>query len=259
MFLAWKQNKRNLVGVSPRWVDAQTPPVFVNRATALQDLVYGYRSEDTTNPHEGYSLMLTRAMMMHRDYLRLYTCGGTSEGLDLTVSSRFDQLRSLILSVVEAEFNCEDIGMNFIVNAAMDSVLSEREQAAPLFVRPLHKIGDFGKMGHTGLHQKKSHVSTRSDCVNQMNRALWRVTGRNLPVQTKLVDAVANHQNKSLAALAVRPYYALTTRLHKDCFSIMDDGTGDEACSWQLPRQSDYAGTYSMPQLCGNLSHCDAG
>mmetsp|Transcript_49477 Transcript_49477/g.140182 ORF Transcript_49477/g.140182 Transcript_49477/m.140182 type:complete len:1156 (+) Transcript_49477:108-3575(+) len=257
MFLAWKENKRNLVGVSPRWVDAQATPAFASRATAPQDLVYGYRSEDdTANPHEGYSLMLTRAMMMHRDYLRLYTCGGTSEGLNLTVSNRFDQLRSLILSIVEAEFNCEDIGMNFIVNAAMDTALSHGQQAAPLFVRPLHKIGDFGKMGHTGLHQKKSHVATRSDCVNQMNRALWRVTGRNLPVQTKLVDTVANRQNKSLAALSVRQYYGLTSRLHKDCFATVYDGTSDEACSWRVPRRIDYAGTYFTTKLCGNMSHC---
>jgi alpha-1,4-N-acetylglucosaminyltransferase EXTL2 len=260
MFVAWKQNKRNLVGVSPRWVDVSatdsswaggssaTPRV----STAPHDLIYLYQSEDSPNPHRGYSLMLTRAMMMHRDYMRLYTCGGESEGLGLEVPRKFDQLRSLILETVETESNCEDIGMNFIVNAAMDSANASERTAAPLFVQPLHKIGDFGKMGDTGLHQKKSHVATRTTCLNQMNRAFWQATGRNLPFQTKIVDAIVNRTDGRFTDLVSRQYPGLTTRLHHDCLAIAgegeggDEGNGDGegegggACSWQMPRRTDH-------------------
>uniref|UniRef100_A0A3B4WWY3 Glycosyl transferase 64 domain-containing protein n=1 Tax=Seriola lalandi dorsalis TaxID=1841481 RepID=A0A3B4WWY3_SERLL len=133
MFAAWKENKQNLVGASPRWVDGgSSEPGSGGRASAPHNLAYLTQSE----------------------------------------------LRSLILSIVAAEFNCEDIGMNFVVNAARSSANPPGADAAPLFVRPLHRIGDFGKMGDTGLHQKKSHTTARTDCLNQMNRAFWQATGQ---------------------------------------------------------------------------------
>ena len=127
--------------------------------------------------------MLTRTIMMHRDYLQLYTCGGEASGLGLSVPEAFDELHALILSTVDTHFNCEDIGINFITNAALTTSAAGPgksgavEDAAPLFVKPLHMIGDFGKMGKTGLHQKKSHLTTRTDCLNQMNELFWRAAG----------------------------------------------------------------------------------
>ena len=52
----------------------------------------------------------------------------------------------------------------------------ENAKAAPLFVRPIHMIGDFGKMGKSGLHLKKSHLQTRTSCLNQMNTAFYAAT-----------------------------------------------------------------------------------
>ena len=177
--------------------------------------------------------------MMHRDYLRLYTCGGESQGLGLSVSEDFDKLRSLVLSIVAAEFNCEDIGLNFIANAAINGAQSTDGDVAPLFVQPMHRIGDFGKMGEKGLHQKPSHLTTRTDCLNQMNRAFWKATGRNLSPQTKLVVAAPHRHNSSSADLAVRQYSPILTRLHDDCLAIIPKGSngaaGEEACSWELP------------------------
>jgi len=182
---------------------------------------------------------------MHRDYLHLYTCGGKSEGLGLEVPEKFDQLRTLILSIVETDFNCEDIGMNFVANAAMDGANPTGRTAAPLFIQPLHKIGDFGKMGHTGLHQKKSHVSTRTTCLDQMNRAFWRATGHNLPLQTNVVGAVVSSRNSSWTNLASVKYPGLTTRLHEDCFAIAGESESGGACSWKIPRQTDHGASFA--------------
>jgi len=246
LFIAWQARKRNLVGVSPRWVEALTKST--SDPAGQWQLNYKYQSEDPLNPHGGYSLMLTRTIMMHRDYLRLYTCGGTSKGMNLTVPKTFDQLRYVMLSIVASEFNCEDIGINFIANAALDSAHSTDGHAAPLFVQPMHRIGDFGKMGSTGLHQKKTHLTTRTDCLNQMNGAFWGVTGRNLPNQTKMVVAQA-HGHRNSVDLAVRNYSPLLTRLHDDCLAIMASGAigsvGEDACSWQLPPDVDYKATLS--------------
>ena len=65
----------------------------------------------------GYRLMLTKTMMMHRDYLRIYTCGGRSYPLQQHLTSDFDPLRKTIFNVVDHYCNCEDIGMNFVASA----------------------------------------------------------------------------------------------------------------------------------------------
>merc|ERR1712070_196448 len=54
LFIAWQANKRDLVGVSPRWVSAKRTP----DATTRWELEYKYQSEDPLKPHGGYSLML---------------------------------------------------------------------------------------------------------------------------------------------------------------------------------------------------------
>ena len=252
MFAAWKENKQNLVGASPRWVDGgSSEPGSGGRASAPHNLAYLTQSEASPDKYEGYSLMLTRTMMMHRDYLHLYTCGGSSTELGLQVASHFDQLRSLILSIVAAEFNCEDIGMNFVVNAARSSANPPGADAAPLFVRPLHRIGDFGKMGDTGLHQKKSHTTARTDCLNQMNRAFWQATGQSLPVQTRVIDAMPSSLNSTSTALMQRRYSGLSVRLHDDCMTIergVDGVHKQGGCSWDLPAQTKY-NAYYVPSV----------
>ena len=171
--------------------------------------------------------------MMHRDYLKLYTCGGQSDALGVeTPHIGAVDLQHLILATVEKEFNCEDIGINFIASAALSSSGSLRneaepstKQAAPLFVRPLQKIGDFGKMGMSGLHLKQSHLATRTDCLNKMNALLFNITGKNLPVQTRIVSIATGDFDGDLGGLIIEKYAGLTTRLHEDCTEI-EDGHG---------------------------------
>ena len=114
--------------------------------------------------------------------------------------------------------------------------------AAPLFVQPLHKVGDFGKMGKTGLHLKKSHLTTRSDCLNKMNTVFFEATGENLPIQKQVVDVVS-WGGGAMANLTKKRYNGLFTRLHEDCLVMgvprnqpsSATKPDEEACSWQLP------------------------
>ena len=277
MLAVWRLNRHNLVGVSARWVDNEEQRSPENAAPGmmrggsgekLKAFNYRYQSEDGPDFHEGYSLILTRAMVMHRDYLHLYSCGGKSKALGVEEAefAPAEPLRRLILETVDRNFNCEDIGMNFIVNAALTArartaakikrtkpeyVIAPTERAAPLFVKPLHMIGDFGKMGTSGLHLKKTHLSTRSKCLNTMNQVLFAIFGRNLPAQLYFIDAAAmdaggNHSVEFTKRRSSR--HPLTKRLHADCLEVkpgpwtwsLYNRRGSDPCSFQLPTRKDY-------------------
>jgi hypothetical protein len=189
-------------------------------------------------PHKGYSLILTKALMVHRDILRLYTCGGESTDLRIRISSKFDEMRSAIHRIVDASLNCEDIGLNFVANAALYSL----GKAAPLYVQSLHKMGDFGKVqyGKGGLHQRKSHMGGRDQCLNQINREFARVAKANLPLQKQFV--AASRVDDSTTLLKMERYRDHRERLHEDCTSW--NGPEDGPCSWSVPADLAYKSIY---------------
>jgi alpha-1,4-N-acetylglucosaminyltransferase EXTL2 len=232
LFEAWKHNPRNVVGFMPRWVDG----VKNRRANSTHNLLYRSQSEDPEmgsfpkkRPHKGYSLILTKALMVHRDYMRLYTCGGESEDLRISISSKFDEMRSTIHRIVDSSLNCEDIGLNFVANAALYSL----GKAAPLYVQPLHIMGDFGKVqfGKGGLHQRKSHMGGRDQCLNQINREFAQISKTNLPIQKKFI--AASHVDELTTLLTMTRYHDHRKRLHNDCTLL--NGHDDGPCSWDVP------------------------
>ena len=114
-------------------------------------------------------MMLTKAMMLHRRYLEAYTCNT-------------DLMRD-VHSYVDSKMNCEDIAMNFLV------ANTNGRCPVPLFVEPLHFIGDFGDIRYAQrdgikapIHQRglaipgagrrrrplgdNTHTDERSDCYH---------------------------------------------------------------------------------------------
>jgi alpha-1,4-N-acetylglucosaminyltransferase EXTL2 len=225
LYYTWMENRDQIVGVSPRWVDDKIDP------STLKYLYYSedppYRSDGSPDmssaPRKGYSIMLTKAMMIHRDYLRLYTCGGNGiANKKLKVGRKFEAMRSTILDFVDKNFNCEDIGMNFVVAAALEHL----HLPAPLYMEPVHVVGDFGKISAkhgTGLHQRQSHTSSRNTCLRLFNTEFKRVIGSNLPVQTREVRVTAQSKLGNFV------YQGHRNRKHLDC---INETIRDDACQW---------------------------
>ena len=204
--------------------------------------------------------MLTKVMMVHRDLLYQYSCGG-------------NELRHTVHRMVDLYRNCEDIGFNALT--ALSKKKNKAIGSGPvLFVKPLHQLGDFGKSG-TALHSRSKHQQVRSNCLNQFDESFRAVTGgaaasafpvQDTVVETRLLEedgggAAAtgaaqgkavfrsqmsfNYANPIIAAAAANPappgaarkirkrtvelrpapYAGHRTRLHVDC--IVDPSTGD--------------------------------
>ena len=256
LFEAWKKSPSSIVGFAPRWIGSNSQG----------NLKYIQASEDPPvqspddSPRKGYSLMLTKVMMVHRDLLYQYSCGG-------------NELRHTVHRMVDLYRNCEDIGFNALT--ALSKKKNKAIGSGPvLFVKPLHQLGDFGKSG-TALHSRSKHQQVRSNCLNQFDESFRAVTGgaaasafpvQDTVVETRLLEedgggAAAtgaaqgkavfrsqmsfNYANPIIAAAAANPappgaarkirkrtvelrpapYAGHRTRLHVDC--IVDPSTGD--------------------------------
>ena len=236
LFHVWRMNRRAIVGVSPRWLRPNS--------MKPREMEYSYHSEDppyidgepdlNSPPSDGYSLMLTKAMMIHRDYLRLYSCGGKSLSLkDMKCGPEFTRMRRKIHRIVDAHFNCEDIGMNFVVAAALKGT----NTSAPLFVKPLHRIGDFGK-DQSGLHLRQSHVDLRAACLKQFKKEFLRVVGRGLLPRKVMINSAFN-KDLSEAVLTQVVYHGNRLRMHQDCNEFAKESSdASDPCSWKVPENS---------------------
>ncbi|KAL2634217.1 hypothetical protein R1flu_005696 [Riccia fluitans] len=84
-----------------------------------------------------YSMILTKASFLHKDYLELYT----------------SRMPSSILTYVKQERNCEDIAMSFLS--------ANYTNAPPIWVK-----GDVHEIGSTGISSLAGHSKRRTACVN---------------------------------------------------------------------------------------------
>lgn len=168
-------------------------------------------------------------MMIHRDFLQVYTCGGYASTLRLNLSHRFEILRSTIRNKVTKSLNCEDIGMNFIISALLHE--EGKDFSAALFLTPVHKLGDFGKVGKNSLHLKRTHEISRSECLNTFNEIFKSKTGQNLPLSTELVKSTII--DAKTTQLQYEQYYGHRNRIHEDCFSVSMNANSSDPCSFE--------------------------
>jgi hypothetical protein len=234
LFEVWKRNRRKLIGFSPRWYD------IIHSKNGKSTLRYRVESEDPPQNRndieakDGYGIMLTKSLMLHRDFLYVYSCGGKATGLNLEFLPRFDDLRRVIRAKVRKSLNCEDIGMNFIAAALLHNA---EEYAPPLFVEPIHRIGDFGKLGKGSLHKKKGHEIIRSECLNTFNEMFVKVTGGNLPLSKHIISSSA--VDAMVSNLQVKQYTGKRKRVHDDCLSFVREDPLS-GCNFEVPHNMSY-------------------
>lgn len=131
MFSVWKQNPGSLVGPYARF--------HTYNSTTQR---YDYHVADPER--QRYSMILTKVMFLHVDYLWDYTCL-----LPLSVHS-----------FVDRHLNCEDVALNYLV--------AGKTQSPPMAIDVLTE--DYGTT--SGISSKSTHLTSRSECINFMN-SIW--------------------------------------------------------------------------------------
>ena len=177
--------------------------------------------------------MTTKAMMIHRDYLRLYTCGGKSiSNSHVALHDKFERMALTIIDFVDRKFLCEDIGLNFVVGA----ILGLSGGPAPLYVESLHKIGDFGQDSSS----QQSKAKLRDTCLRVFHQEFLSISGYRLPYQTKIIRAKFSKENQRHAILESSSYEGHRVRQFVEC----DESNLDKACSWMVPSELHFTATY---------------
>ncbi|PON76456.1 Exostosin, C-terminal [Parasponia andersonii] len=157
-FRVWESNPSRLVGLFARSHDVDL---------ARKEWIY------TVHPDK-YSIVLTKFMILKRDYLFSYSCGG-------------GPLMGRMRSFVDRARNCEDILMNFVV--------ADESKAGPILVgaKWARDWGDArneetddggdgrrrlsgGGVAEVGLSSRRGeHRKRRGECINEFHRVLGRM------------------------------------------------------------------------------------
>lgn len=103
-----------------------------------------------------YSIMLTKAAMMHKDYLGLY----------------FKHTPQALLAFIDASRNCEDLAMAFLI--------TQESQRAPVWISM-----PFYDTGAGGISAGSSHFDIRRQCVKMLEEHYKVVT---LPVGYQKIE-----------------------------------------------------------------------
>ena len=94
-----------------------------------------------------YSLVLTNAAFIHREYLKIYT-----ESLPASASK-----------LISRYFNCEDIAMNYVI--------SDHCRCSAVYrVKPEH----FKLLQTVGIAQRKGHIGKRDICLTEFAKTYGR-------------------------------------------------------------------------------------
>eukprot|EP00617_Octactis_speculum_P016135 CAMPEP_0185761954 /NCGR_PEP_ID=MMETSP1174-20130828/20906_1 /TAXON_ID=35687 /ORGANISM="Dictyocha speculum, Strain CCMP1381" /LENGTH=149 /DNA_ID=CAMNT_0028443405 /DNA_START=22 /DNA_END=468 /DNA_ORIENTATION=- len=115
-------------------------------------------------------MVLTKAAILHRDYLHLYT----------------HTMPQAIRDYVDRHMNCEDVAMQFLV--------SNSSGLPPVFVRGT--LTDLGTLG--GISTKPSHMMTRSDCLDGIS-SFYTTTDEQQTFPLVLSHTVVNKANSWLS------------------------------------------------------------
>jgi len=135
-FDVWKNRPYSLVGVFPRYHYYDTT-----------NGTYAYDTKCPSFPRK-YSIMLTKFMFMHAEYLYAYTC----------------LLPTDVHHYIDKKVNCEDIAMNLLVTGMTG--------ARPVAV--MTHVDDFGTT--SGISIKPGHVDARSNCTTDLIRLFGKDT-----------------------------------------------------------------------------------
>jgi hypothetical protein len=153
-YQVWKGSSRSIVGWMPR----------MHIRGSDHQLIY--RCWWRVWWHGYYSIILTKAAIIHHDYLDLYT----------------NKMSQSIRDMVDQNRNCEDIAMQFLI--------SDETKLPPIYVKG--HLGDSGALGGISTNQNvvtASHMDARSQCLND----LAKIYGHNPLINSNfIVDSAAN-------------------------------------------------------------------
>jgi hypothetical protein len=154
-FEVWQKSPQTLVGFMPR--------VHLRDSQGIMR----YRCWWSTWWHGVYSIILTKAAILHHNFLTMYTN-------DMPVSIR---------DLVDHERNCEDIAMQFM--------MSNHTGLSPIYVKGhLRDLGVFSGLSTSHSVAKAKHMDARSKCLNE----LTNIYGGANPLVTShhIVDSASN-------------------------------------------------------------------
>jgi hypothetical protein len=129
-FEVWGNSQHTIVGFYPR----------LHLKSSSQPAQYEYHSWWYVWWTGQYSMILTKAALLHRNYLTLYS----------------NDLPKSVLKYVDDHMNCEDLAMQFLI--------SNVSGLPPIYVRS--DVYDVGVLG--GISTRSGHMGARSDCLNDM-------------------------------------------------------------------------------------------
>ncbi|GIL47693.1 hypothetical protein Vafri_4457 [Volvox africanus] len=132
LFVIWRRDPYNMAGFYPR--------LHVLDQNCKFRYLQGF---GTLFWHRKYSLVLTKAAMLHRDYLEYYT----------------NHMDHFIRRHVDAVHNCEDLAMALLVGSSIGR--------PPAYLAP-HRVKDLGKglFKVKGISSGTKHGEIRSTCLN---------------------------------------------------------------------------------------------
>jgi hypothetical protein len=134
-FEVWKSSPKSMVGFMPRTHS------LANLGKSQQ---YVYNCWWKVWWDGSYSMVLTKAAFLHRDYLNTYT----------------NKMPSSIRNYVDDHRNCEDIAMSFLV--------ANETSLPPIYVRgTLKDYGAFNGIS-TSKWNKAGHMQERNTCLNEL-------------------------------------------------------------------------------------------
>eukprot|EP01032_Pedospumella_encystans_P012368 gene12368-14316_t len=150
----WRGSQRSIVGFMPR--------VHIRR-----NGIWEYRCWWRVWLHGTYSIILTKAAILHHDYFAMYH-----------QSAEQKPVREL----VDRRWNCEDIAMQFLI--------ANHTSLPPIYVKG--NIDDKGVLGGISTNQniiKAGHMHDRSSCLSDLEKIYG-----NMPLVSSrmIVDSAAN-------------------------------------------------------------------
>lgn len=149
----WRGSQRSIVGFMPR--------VHIRR-----NGMWEYRCWWRVWLHGTYSIILTKAAILHHDYFAMYQ------------SPEQKPVREL----VDKRWNCEDIAMQFLI--------ANQTSLPPIYVKG--NIGDQGAIGGISTNKnivKAAHMQDRGRCLNDLEKIYGKMP---LVSSRMIVDNAAN-------------------------------------------------------------------
>ncbi len=150
----WRSSQRSIVGFMPR--------VHIRR-----NGIWEYRCWWRVWLHGTYSIILTKAAILHHDYFAMY-----HQSLE----------QKPVRELVDRRWNCEDIAMQFLI--------SNHTSLPPIYVKG--NIDDKGVLGGISTNQniiKAGHMHDRSSCLGDLEKIYGSMP---LVSSRMIVDSAAN-------------------------------------------------------------------